>query len=213
VYVSAVIESLRWPTKRPISAHARPCRCSSEIRRCLRSCGVAGPDRSSTTGRAALTGLWPATADRRAPLRSRGTRLLGFAPTVVAHSPPSPSTADADTGQRWRAAVQDQLRRLPAYRPAAGLPVDEDALAGFALGSRRPIATRQGRQTALDIGQITHPSESADPTGPDAFRQPFTTCVGNSSRSRAGRARLALRPAPHAPRSRAARRHTRSHEN
>jgi hypothetical protein len=39
MYVSAVIESFRCPTKRATSAHERPCRCKSEIRRCLRSCG------------------------------------------------------------------------------------------------------------------------------------------------------------------------------
>ena len=33
MYVSAVSESFRWPTKRAISAHVRPCRCSSEIRK------------------------------------------------------------------------------------------------------------------------------------------------------------------------------------
>jgi hypothetical protein len=46
VYVSAVTESDRWPTREPINAQVSPCRCQRLIRRCRRSCGdqVGVPD-------------------------------------------------------------------------------------------------------------------------------------------------------------------------
>ena len=39
VYVSAVTERDRWPTRAPISAQVSPCRCQRLMRRWRRSCG------------------------------------------------------------------------------------------------------------------------------------------------------------------------------
>jgi hypothetical protein len=84
VYVSAVIDSLRWPTKRAISAQLRPCRWSSEIRRWRRSCGE-NPARRARGKR----GRSPCAADRRSRARANGTRTDNRASPV----PFRPATA------------------------------------------------------------------------------------------------------------------------
>jgi hypothetical protein len=54
-HVSAVTESLRCPTRRPISAQVRPCRWRRLILRCLRSWGENAGE--TLTGLAQSTGI------------------------------------------------------------------------------------------------------------------------------------------------------------
>lgn len=83
VYVSAVTESERCPTRAPVSAQVSPCRCQRLMRRWRRSCGdqVGVPDalhartiavRSRSCVRPGKTGWSAARSSRGASVGGRG---------------------------------------------------------------------------------------------------------------------------------------------